>query len=581
LPALASDFTLPARVIEMPAVRITLPAIEVRGADRPQEAFERLLDPAAPEPWASRLTRLTAARIGIPELSVEMTLFGQRIAWRHRDIVLSDVRSGRFGEVRAAGGEGRSSDPAMGEVSYGWGPVSAIGFDAAGIVATASATRPAGQAAQFRELIGTVRVERFVQTQGPGVTLTQGVNEWRSFAMSPGVTPFADRLAIASAWLARTSEAEKAGKPPPKLEPALMADLISLWDDVRLGTSVIDDMRLTFAANRAKGIEEAGEIGIRRMSFSDTGDASANALSLEGLAGQVGAVKLAVQRMSLTGFSLAPAFAALRADIASGVTEPKGEALARYVPRLGRIQIAGVAVEAPDSAPRRAGAPPPALLRMGLGELDMHVRAQENGWPVDLRLAVERLSAPIPPGDASSQPLLGLGYREVELSSRLDLGWDQGRSEIALREFGFDGRDMLTFRLGGTIGNAGKDLFAPDLALAQVAALGLTVKALQARLENLGLFDRFLESEARKAGKEPAALRRDWGAMAAIAIPAMLGDSPAAKTIASAVARFVARPGTLSLSATAPAGGIGLADVIALGDPKAVLGKIEVKADAQ
>jgi hypothetical protein len=69
--------------------------------------------------------------------------------------------------------------------------------------------------------------------------------------------------------------------------------------------------------------------------------------------------------------------------------------------------------------------------------------------------------------------------------------------------------------------------------------------------------------------------------MAAIAIPAMLGDSPAAKTIASAVARFVARPGTLSLSATAPAGGIGLADVIALGDPKAVLGKIEVKADAQ
>jgi hypothetical protein len=267
--------------------------------------------------------------------------------------------------------------------------------------------------------------------------------------------------------------------------------------------------------------------------------------------------------------------------MAAGKKGAADDDISKFIPTLGRFTLSGLEFNAPAKAGNPPASQATAAMKIGLGEFVIDVRAQENGTPSDLRIAIEKLSAPVPREDPSSKQLLDLGYTQLEASSRIDIGWDRGKSEISLRETGFEGRDMLNFRLSGTLGNAGKDLFASDIALMQVAALGLNLQSLQLRLENLGLFDRVLQAEARKAGKEPAALRRDWSALAAIALPAMLGDSPAAKTSAGAIARFIASPRVLTISATAQPGGIGLADVIAAGDPKAVLGRIDIKADAQ
>jgi hypothetical protein len=68
---------------------------------------------------------------------------------------------------------------------------------------------------------------------------------------------------------------------------------------------------------------------------------------------------------------------------------------------------------------------------------------------------------------------------------------------------------------------------------------------------------------------------------AAIAVPAMLGGSGQAKAIGQAVARFVAKPGKLSISAkTKDPAGLGFAD-FAMGDPGAILDKLEVTATAE
>jgi hypothetical protein len=62
----------------------------------------------------------------------------------------------------------------------------------------------------------------------------------------------------------------------------------------------------------------------------------------------------------------------------------------------------------------------------------------------------------------------------------------------------------------------------------------------------------------------------------------MLGNSAQAKTLGQAVARFVAKPGRLTISATTkdPAG-LGLADVIATPEPAAILNKLEITATAE
>ncbi|MGL4727918.1 MAG: hypothetical protein ACRCWO_04105 [Bosea sp. (in: a-proteobacteria)] len=579
--AQAADSSFSNRTLDTGTVRIIADRIEVKGSDLAKDALERLFDPASTEAWGARLARFSASRVEIPKLTLEWKMLGQTFSWSYRAVALADIRSGMIGEFTSQDGGGSHRDPLIGDITYAWREARISRLDTAGLASALTATRAAGEPQRFRELMGTARVTGFVQKHGANFTATQELNEWRDFAFSPGLKPLSERIGLVGEWLAKSAEAEKAGGQPPEPSPAAMADMLSIVEDIRFGTSAVEGMKMTFAADKANGIEEAGEITIRKLAMSDTGDVAANLTSVEGLAGIFGDARFSFQRMSFSGFSFVPALAALRADLASGKAEPSVEAIARYVPKLGRITLSGLDIEAPDKAKNRPGSPPPAPTRISLGEFDMDVRAQENGWPTDFRLAIERISAPVPRDDPSSKQLLDLGYTQLEMSSRIDLGWNRERSEIVVREIGLDGRDMLKLNIAGTIGNAGKDLFAPDMALAQVAALGLTVKTLQTRLENLGIFDRFLEFEARKARKEASALRREWGSLATIVMPVMLGDSPAAKAISSAVSRFIAKPGTLSVSANAPAGGIGLADVIATGDPKAILGKIDLKADAQ
>ena len=70
--------------------------------------------------------------------------------------------------------------------------------------------------------------------------------------------------------------------------------------------------------------------------------------------------------------------------------------------------------------------------------------------------------------------------------------------------------------------------------------------------------------------------------MASLGLAAILGPSDAAKALTAAVSRFAARPGTLTIEASAKsASGLGLADVITLADPTEILDKIDLKANAE
>jgi hypothetical protein len=66
---------------------------------------------------------------------------------------------------------------------------------------------------------------------------------------------------------------------------------------------------------------------------------------------------------------------------------------------------------------------------------------------------------------------------------------------------------------------------------------------------------------------------------AAVGIPAMMGNSPASKAIGNAVAKFLADPKTLRISARSR-DGLGASDLMMLSDPLALLDKVEISASA-
>ena len=134
---------------------------------------------------------------------------------------------------------------------------------------------------------------------------------------------------------------------------------------------------------------------------------------------------------------------------------------------------------------------------------------------------------------------------------------------------------FLAFK--GSLGNVTKDVFSLDEGLTMAAALGAVLMDAEVKIDNAGLFERALEIEAKKERKSVDQLRKDWISAAAVGIPALLDNSPAAKTIANAVAKFVAQPKNLRIGGKS-AQGLGVADLALIGAPADLLKKISVSA---
>ena len=175
-----------------------------------------------------------------------------------------------------------------------------------------------------------------------------------------------------------------------------------------------------------------------------------------------------------------------------------------------------------------------------------------------------------------------MGIRSLDLSAKLDLAWEAAKNEIAIRTLSLGSAGLGQLEASGTLGNVTKDLFSSDLALAQVAMLGATARNLQVKLQNFGLAEKLIENEARKSKRKVEESATQFTMVASLGLAAILGPSDAAKTLTAAVARFVAKPGTLNVSASAKSQtGLGLADVITMTEPTEIFDKIDLKADAQ
>jgi hypothetical protein len=139
---------------------------------------------------------------------------------------------------------------------------------------------------------------------------------------------------------------------------------------------------------------------------------------------------------------------------------------------------------------------------------------------------------------------------------------------------------MGAWKLKGLLANVSKDVFAPEPAVAQAAALSALVKSVDLTVTDQGLLDRMVANEAKRSSRTPEAVRSEWVTQAAVGIPRALGDAPAGRTLGAAVSKFIAKPGMLHISANAP-NGMGAAEFMLFSqDPAGFLKRIDVQASA-
>jgi hypothetical protein len=581
-PAAAADFQLDNVRLDFGAMVITAPKLLVKGSTLEREAFASLLNSKTGESAVARVDRLNATEITAPELVFEHSQGKQKQVTTYRDVRFSEIRDGKIARGESSGGTLAGESPAAGKMT---GTLNRLGFESFDVRQTARVMTERAQPGAnepARPLFRRFEQDGYTLDMGPAGKVSLGKMVGRDFAASVGEEPLGEVL---NRVMAMSEEVSAPGdKPDPakrEAEKRMGRSLLALYDRVDQGSGEIRDMTMSVVNPKPDGKPGAKadpvEVKIARIAYGQDTPAKSG-FALEGLQFSGGGAKGLIDSISHSGFSFGPIIKELQAALDRPETDADTIDWRRYVPTIGTIRLAGLSVDAPPMLP--GGQP----IKIGLGTFELKAGEQLNGIPTSLVLTIDKLVAPITEGagNPAAQDMIAMGIRSLDLSAKLDLAWEAARNELAIRQISFGGAGLARLEASATLGNVTKDLFSSDTALAQVAALGATARGLTAKLENFGLVEKLIANEARKAGRKPEEMRQQFAMIASLGLASILGPSDAAKALTAAVSRFAARPGTLTVEASAKsASGLGLADVIAITDPTEILDKINLKADAQ
>jgi hypothetical protein len=317
------------------------------------------------------------------------------------------------------------------------------------------------------------------------------------------------------------------------------------------------------------------------MRLAGFGDAKIEELSFAGFSTSTSdAVHVELGTLAFRGFDMSATRARLRAA-ATDNAQPLDEAKPReFMPNLRDFSLSGFEYRGASAGGAIVAGSGRGAVR--IGKIEMHGSELLDGMPTALNARMDGLSFDVSPTspDDTLRTIGGLGYSRVDVGSRIDAAWKQSAQELAVNEVSVAANGMGGLKLRGLLTNVSKDLFAPEPAVAQAAALSSLVKNIDLTVTDQGLLNRMVANEAKRSGRTADGVRSEWVTAAAVGIPAALGDAPAGRTLGSAVSKFIASPKVLHITINAP-NGVGAAEVMLFSqDPQGFLKRIDVQASA-
>jgi hypothetical protein len=571
-PARAADaVTLENVKVETGGASYVMKRIELTGATSTRDEVAALFDASSAAPLYERLARITAEQISIPELVTTGKMADQSSTVTYRDIRLVGVSKGAIKSMAASGGlfETRRTDDA---VSGTVGPMAGVDIDAALVARIYGAKAEPGDT-EMKLIYGGFTVDAVKGSSAKGGEFTIGRLAFKNVRGRP----------TQEAWLPFLTEFAGKGdvaKLPPQERARFVRGLTDILDAIAVESAEAVNLTVTSPASS----KDKATVKVARLGYAGAAMGRPNDLRLEGLDvaavdgyGRIGSI-------SQTGWSFRTTLDALRATVGDPDADLSAIDPRAFIPDLGTFAIRDVDLNVPDKKARETDPAAPNI-RVGFKTFEVAAQAPVKGVPTALRIGLDRMTMAIPPGtkEEGLRDLLAMGYKDLDVTMGLEGRWNENAAEFNIGQIALQGVNMGSLAVKGVLGNVSRDVFAGDSATAQVALLGATVKQVGFTLENKGLAEKLLEREARRQKKSVDQLRKELGGAAQIGIPAMLGGSPNAKALGAAVAKFLLKPGRLTVTATAhDPGGLGFADfAMAQGDPAALLDQIDLTARAE
>jgi hypothetical protein len=540
--------------------------IEFSGVSTPRAEIEALFASSSTEPMESRLKRINAKQVTIPEARVKQTLGKETQTTIYRNTVLSDVSQGRIASavieaiaMEASGAKNKAV------ITGGRTTMDEVDLPAMARLYEAKADGPSTPMAKIYGSFSLENVQ-LVDSQ-EGVTFKIARIGGRDFLGRPTKDSWNGTVGLMTEMSNRT---DLSAEDQARLLPAI-ADLV---DSFQIGFMEASGIEV---ASKAK--DPSGQARIARIAYTGGTDARPADMRWEGFEFSDKDNRMKLDSLSLTGFSIRQTLDGLRNLQAKSFDDLDAAAARSLVPTLGTLRLSGFSFDgtAEDEGKK-------VKVQAALKGFELTADKPVNAIPTNLRVGLQNLTMALPSNstDDGIKELVALGYKNIDLSLLAAATWNESTKEITLSEVSAQGQEMGSIVIKGLIGNAGKDLFDSDTAVATVALAGTKAKALDIVVDNKGLFERYMAKAAKEQKTTPEALRRTYGAAAAFVVPAMIGDSEQAQTLSQAIARFIAKPSKLTVNATAKdPSGFGIAEAVVMSEPKDVLNKLNISAKAE
>lgn len=555
---------------------ITIPKVTVEGASFSQDEITKLFTWDAGLP--ARLKGTNAALVTVPEIQIQASIDAQNKAeYTLKAVIAERLEAGKFARVTMADTIFATTAPGMtqdGVVKK----TELTGFDMAhvahvwfGTAAPGEKSTPIYESYVIDGMTSTIKGDTPLQ-------MDLGKMTGRSVRMKPlkdrSLGSFVNDLLQASAD--RKTDPKFSKQEERAVLRKMLPALIDLFDSVE--DDGVSGENMGIRTNAPDGKPVAFKIG--RFAGSYGGGRVPPGFLLADIEMTAPDVTARLGHFGIAGFSYLPLFRgvmeALEKDGDFSAVDPR-----KFLPKIGEITVKGLEIDAPD--PNSPAGVKPERINLKLGQFIVSGKNEVNGIPTDIRLDLQNLAFKLPEhsSDANIKMIKALGYGALDMSAQIAANWNEAGKEIRISEVSLGGVNMGSVKLNGTLGNIGRDVFEADAAMAQVALMGATAKAVSLKVENSGLAEKLLAMQARQQSRSADEIRKELGTLAALGIPAILGPSDDAKVISGAISRFLARPKALSIDVTAKnAGGIGIPDIATVGDPQSAMKLVSVKASA-
>lgn len=539
---------------------VSLSGIELMGADTTPGELKALLSAGSPEEFQERFKSLTAASLKVGELKQTHRIQGEISTSITRNLEVIGIRNGVATLIRAEGGIFGSSSDVSGTHSGSFGSLILSDVDLPLLIRVNSG-RKSVASDTFTRAYSSVTIEKvaFSPVVGPSATIANlNAREVSIKEIDGGFLPLLERLTDRKIDSPELSDADKV---------SYALDFITLMESIAVSSLDIVGLEI-------KGTDEIdGTLSVGRVSYADKVGESRATLRFDGFDLTGPDERIQIGSLTHSEFDFAPALKKLRAELSKSGARLDNIDVLNVLPVLGRFELRDAVLDAYQ----------PSRFKAGIRAMTLAYENPDGVFPMGVRWTLDGLFAPFPsdPEDEISQTMIGLGYRDFDLSGLAELRWNDTGTDLAAN-LAVSAANMGSLSANAHIGGVSQRQMVGDSTTALLSIMAATLKSATIGIENRGLAERMIDQDAVKTKRSSEQVKKAYASVAAASLQLYLGTNETAMRLTRSIVRFIENPSKFSiLVRSRNPDGVSIADTTLAEEPGAILDLFDITTSSE